>query len=143
MDQPIRIVVAEDDEDDRILIEEAFAELRIGNPVVFVEDGEALLECLRGEGRYAGAPRQSSLVLLDLNMPRMDGRTALRHIKEDPELQRIPVVVLTTSSADVDVKATYDLGVSSFITKPVTFSKLVDVIRTLSQYWLQIVRLPG
>ena len=126
----ISILIADDDADDRMLIEDAFRESRLSNPLAFVENGEELLHYLRCQGKFEGrtgpAPR---LILLDLNMPKMDGRTALKHLKADPELRRIPVVVLTTSKAEEDILRTYDLGVSSFITKPVTFQGLVDVVR--------------
>ena len=141
----VTIVIADDDSDDRMLIEDAFTESRLANPLVFVENGEELLKCLRSEGQYVAnglGKRRPGLILLDLNMPRMDGRTALAHIKADPELRRIPVVVLTTSKAEEDVLRTYDLGVNSFITKPVSFESLVDVVRTLNHYWIEIVQLP-
>jgi len=127
--KPITIVVADDDPDDRLMIEEAFDENRLKNNLVFVEDGEELIDYLRRTGKHAGAAADGpvGVVLLDLNMPRMDGREALEIIKADPELQRIPVVVLTTSRAEEDILKTYDLGVSSFITKPVTFDGLVEV----------------
>ena len=140
----ISILIADDDADDRMLIEDAFRESRLSNPLAFVENGEELLHYLRGQGKFQGrtgpAPR---LILLDLNMPKMDGRTALKHLKADPELRRIPVVVLTTSKAEEDILRTYDLGVSSFITKPVTFQGLVDVVRALNSYWIEIVELPA
>ena len=140
----LTIVIADDDADDRMLVEDAFAESRLANPRIYVEDGEELLQYLRGEGKFAGQPRRlPGLILLDLNMPRMDGRTALKHIKADPELRRIPVIVLTTSKAEEDILRTYDLGVSSFITKPVSFEGLVDVVRTLNHYWIEIVELPA
>ena len=140
----ITIVVADDDPDDRLLIEEAFEENRLKNNLVFVEDGEQLLDYLRGEGKYADQDDHDpvGIILLDLNMPRMDGREALAIIKSDPELRRIPVVVLTTSSAEEDILRTYDLGVNSFVTKPVTFAGLVDLTRTLGHYWFEIVALP-
>ena len=140
------IVIADDDGDDRMLIEDAFKESRLANPLVFVENGEQLLQCLRSQGDFALtglAGKKPGLILLDLNMPRMDGRTALAHLKADPALRRIPVVVLTTSKAEEDVLRTYDLGVNSFITKPVSFEALVDVVRTLSHYWIEIVQLPN
>ena len=140
------IIVADDDSDDRMLIDDAFQESRLSNPVIFVENGEQLLQCLRGEGKFAEPGkfcRTPGLILLDLNMPKMDGRTALAHIKADPDLRRIPVIVLTTSKAEEDVFRTYDLGVNSFITKPVSFEALVDVVRTLNHYWIEIVQLPG
>jgi CheY-like chemotaxis protein len=142
--QPITIVLADDDADDRMLARDALAEARLANDLFFVNDGEELLDYLRHRGRYAdraAAPRPG-LILLDLNMPRMDGREALAAIKADPELRRIPVVVLTTSKAEEDIYRTYDLGVNSFITKPVTFDGLVNVMRTLGTYWFEIVELP-
>jgi CheY-like chemotaxis protein len=143
--KPITILIADDDIDDRMLIEDAFRECRLGNQLEFAENGEELLHYLRGEGKFAGRDRskQPGLILLDLNMPRMDGRTALKHLKEDPDLRRIPVVVLTTSKAEEDILRTYDLGVSSFITKPVTFQGLVDVVCALNNYWIEIVELPA
>jgi CheY-like chemotaxis protein len=140
----ITIMIADDDADDRMLIEDAFRESRLGNKLAFAEDGEDLLDYLRGKGRHAGRDAKDlpGLILLDLNMPRMDGRTALAQLKADPVLRRIPVIVLTTSKAEEDILRTYDLGVSSFIAKPVTFDRLVDVVRTLNHYWIEIVELP-
>ena len=141
---PITILMADDDPDDRLLAAEALRESRVGNDLRFVEDGEQLLDYLRRRGRWAD-PAQSprpGLVLLDLNMPRKDGREALAEIKADPELRRIPVVVLTTSRAQADVLRSYDLGANSFITKPVTFQGLVDAMRVLGRYWIEIVELP-
>ena len=140
----MHIVIADDDADDRMLIEDAFKETRLANPIDFVVDGEELLEYLRAAGKFtgrAGKPHPG-LILLDLNMPRMDGRTVLAHLKADSALRRIPVVVLTTSKAEEDILRTYDLGVSSFIAKPVSFDGLVDVVRTLKHYWIEIVELP-
>jgi two-component system response regulator len=141
---PISVLAADDDEDDRFLIEEAFKENRILNELTFVEDGEQLMSYLRREGEYAdlGSKPYPGLILLDLNMPKKDGREALAEIKKDPKLCRIPVVVLTTSKAEEDIFRTYGLGVSSFITKPVTFEALVRLTRALSTYWLEIVELP-
>ena len=141
----ISICIADDDADDRLLIEDAFRESRLGNELAFCEDGEDLLEYLRCQGRHAGRDSRvlPGLILLDLNMPRMDGRTALAHLKADPMLRRIPVIVLTTSKAEEDILRTYDLGVSSFIAKPVTFDRLVDVVQTLNHYWIDIVELPS
>ena len=141
----VTIIIADDDSDDRMLIEDAFIESRLANPLVFVENGEELLQCLRNEGSFANkgiGKKKPGLILLDLNMPRMDGRTALAQLKADPELRRIPVIVLTTSKAEEDVLRTYDLGVNSFITKPVSFEALVDVVKTLNHYWIEIVQLP-
>lgn len=142
--KPILILMAEDDADDRLLVKEALEESRVLNELRFVEDGEELLEYLRKEGRYAGsdAPRPG-LVLLDLNMPRKDGREALRDMKADPELRRIPVVVMTTSKAEEDIFRSYDSGASSYITKPVTFERLVELMRTMGQYWIEFVELPN
>lgn len=141
--KPITILMAEDDADDRILAKEALHEGRLVNDLRFVDDGEDLLAYLRHEGKYAGtdAPRPG-LVLLDLNMPKMDGRTALKEIKNDPDLRQIPVVALTTSKADEDIYRAYDLGVNSYIIKPVTFEALVDILQTLGKYWFEIVELP-
>jgi CheY-like chemotaxis protein len=143
--KPIVILMAEDDADDRLLVRDAFEESRLLNELRFVEDGEELLDYLRGEGRYtdrANAPRPG-LILLDLNMPRKDGREALREIKADADLRRIPVVVMTTSKAEEDIFRSYDLGASSYISKPVTFERLVDLIKTLGQYWIEFVELPS
>lgn len=139
----ITILMADDDEDDRRLTREALEEGRLVNDLRFVENGEELLEYLRHQGAYASqdAPRPG-LILLDLNMPKMDGRTALDTIKRDPELRAIPVVVLTTSKADEDIYQSYDLGVNSYIVKPVTFEALVDILQTLEKYWFEIVELP-
>ncbi len=142
---PITIVICDDDEDDRLLTEQALKDARISNELRFVDDGDELLDYLYQRGRFAGetglAPRPG-LILLDLNMPRMDGREALRRIKGDVTLHDIPVVILTTSNLDSDVIRSYRLGVNSFITKPVTFSGLVDAMNVLGRYWLEIVALP-
>ena len=142
--EPITILVADDDADDRMLIQDAFEESRLTNPLHFVEDGEQLLAYLRREGRFADLAGQPypGVILLDLNMPRMCGRTALAEIKKDEELCRIPVIILTTSKAEEDILRTYGLGVSSFITKPVTFDGLVEVVNAIGSYWIQIVALP-
>jgi len=140
---PITILMADDDVDDRNLTKEALQEGRLVNDLRFVEDGQDLMDYLRHTGKYAGAksPRPG-LILLDLNMPRKDGRTTLQEIKGDPEFRQIPVVVLTTSKADEDIFKSYDLGVNSYIVKPVTFEALVDVLQTLEKYWFEIVELP-
>jgi CheY-like chemotaxis protein len=138
----VTIIVADDDADDRLLITDAFKESRLANPLVFVEDGEQLLNFLLNASSKVNGKVLPGLILLDLNMPRMDGRTALSLIKSNPDLRRIPVVVLTTSKAEEDVLRTYDLGVNSFITKPVTFEGLVDVVQSLNHYWIEIVELP-
>lgn len=142
--KPITIVMADDDADDRMLARDAMEESRLGNAFRFVEDGQELMEYLTRTGKYASedAPRPG-LILLDLNMPRKDGRQALREIKSDPELRSIPIVVLTTSKAEEDVLRSYDLGANSFITKPVTFERLVEIVRGLGMYWFNIAQLPG
>jgi CheY-like chemotaxis protein len=144
LEKPISILVADDDPDDRMMIEEAFVENRIANKIDFVEDGEQLMAYLHREGSYAELKDTPfpGIVLLDLNMPKKDGREALREMKADPELCRIPVIVLTTSIAEEDIVRTYGLGVSSFITKPVSFEGLVDAVRVICKYWIQIVALP-
>jgi len=142
--QPITILMADDDADDRQLTREALEDARLVNDMRFVEHGEELLEYLRRQGKYsppADAPRPG-LILLDLNMPRKDGREVLKEIKQDPDLRTIPVVVLTTSKSDEDIYRSYDLGVNSYIVKPVTFEALVDVLVTLEKYWFEIVELP-
>jgi CheY-like chemotaxis protein len=142
--KPITILMADDDADDRQMTLEAFGESRLANDLRFVEDGAELMDYLWRRNRYADpakAPRPG-LILLDLNMPKMDGREALRAIKSDPLLKTIRVVVMTTSKADEDILRTYDLGAESYVTKPVTFQALVDVIATMGRYWLEIVELP-
>ncbi len=142
--QAITIVMADDDAEDRMLAKEALAEARLANDLHFVEDGTELMDYLNHRGKYSGVIESPSpvLILLDLNMPKMDGREALKQIKSDPKLRRIPVVVLTTSKAQEDIYRSYDLGASSFITKPVTFEGLVDLMRSLKRYWFEIVELP-
>jgi CheY-like chemotaxis protein len=141
----IVILLAEDDADDRLLVREALSEGRVLNELRCVEDGEELIDYLHRRGRYAdpeSSPRPG-LVLLDLNMPRKDGREALREIKADPDLKRIPVVVMTTSKAEEDIVRSYDLGANSYITKPVTFERLVELMKVLGRYWIEFVELPG
>lgn len=142
--KPITILMADDDPDDRQLTKEAFEENHLANDLRFVEDGEELMDYLHQRGKYAaeGAAPLPGLILLDLNMPRKDGREALQEIKADPRLRNIRVIVLTTSKAEEDVLRTYDLSASSYITKPVTFEQLVEVVKTLGKYWLEIVELP-
>jgi CheY-like chemotaxis protein len=141
---PITILLADDDEEDRMLTAEALVESRVVNDLRFVEDGDELLDYLYHRGRYSD-PQSSpipGLILLDLNMPRKDGREALKEIKADPDLRRIPIIVLTTSKAEEDIYRTYDLGANSFITKPVSFEGLVSVMRDIGRYWIEIVELP-
>jgi CheY-like chemotaxis protein len=143
--KPFTILLADDDPEDRMLTRDALAESKCVNHLDTVGDGEELMEYLRRRGKYAhlnGVPLPG-LILLDLNMPKKDGREALKEIKGDPHLRRIPVVVLTTSKAEEDIYRTYDIGVNSFITKPVKFEGLVAVMQTLSRYWVEFVELPA
>lgn len=136
--------MADDDEDDRLLTQDALAESRVVNELHFVEDGVELLEYLERRGKFADkavSPRPG-LILLDLNMPRMDGREALEAIKANPNLKGIPVVILTTSKQEEDMVKGYNLGAASYITKPVTFDGLVELMKTLGKYWVEFVELP-
>jgi CheY-like chemotaxis protein len=142
--EPVVILMAEDDPDDRLLSKDALEEAHLVNDLRFVTNGEELMDYLYQREAYedcSSCPRPG-LILLDLNMPLKDGREALKEIKADPNLRMIPVVVLTTSKAEEDILRSYDLGVSGYITKPVTFEGLINVMRTLGKYWLQIVELP-
>lgn len=144
-EEPITILIADDDEDDRLMAEKALAECRLKNHIHFVKDGEELMDYLHHRGRYADEEKYPlpGLILLDLNMPKKDGCEALAEIKSDPTLRRIPVVVLTTSRAEEDILRTYDLGVNSYITKPVNLGGLADAMKVLNTYWFQIVKLPN
>ncbi len=138
------ILIAEDDDDDFLLVREAFEESNLLNEIYRARDGEELMEFLLHQGPFserASSPRPT-LILLDLNMPRKDGREALAEIKAHPDLRQIPVVILTTSKAEEDIIRTYDLGVNSFIRKPVDFHDFVRIIQTLGDYWFNIVQLP-
>ena len=138
------ILVADDDEDDQLFTKEAFEENEFDIEVKFVNDGLELLDYLKNRNKYSNndISNRPSLILLDLNMPKMDGREALKEIKSDPELKLIPVVALTTSKAQQDVLKSYELGVNSFITKPVTLNAFLEIARTLGHYWLKVVQLP-
>jgi CheY-like chemotaxis protein len=141
---PIVILLADDDAEDCMLARDALAESRLLNDLRVVSDGEELLDYLHRQGQYTEAessPRPG-MIILDLNMPRLDGREALGRIKSDAALRQIPVVVLTTSKAEEDVFRSYDLGANSYITKPVTFDGLVQVVKSMTQYWFGIVALP-
>lgn len=142
--KPITIVMADDDEEDRMLAHDAWKECRLNNNLRFVEDGVELMDYLYRRDKYASGNGEPwpGLILLDLNMPRKNGFEALEEIKADPELKKIPIVVLTTSSEEEDICRSYDLGVSGFVTKPVSFDGLVDILKTLQKYWLEIVELP-
>jgi len=147
--KPCIILMADDDPDDRLLVKDAFGECKSEAGIVdqmrFVDDGEDLLDYLNRRGRYsdpATSPRPD-LILLDLNMPRKDGREALREIRATAELKSIPVVIFTTSRAETDIKLVYGLGANSFITKPTAFDALVNTLGVLSRYWLHVVELPS
>ena len=142
--EPIVILMADDDPEDVMFTEEALEEARLANRFYSVGDGEELVQYLRREGPYADpadSPRPG-LILLDLNMPRKNGFEALKEIKDTPSLRQIPVVVLTTSRAEEDVYRSYDLGVNSFISKPVSFDGLVEAMKVLGKYWFEIVARP-
>jgi CheY-like chemotaxis protein len=139
------ILMADDDADDRLLAKDALSECPLQGEIRFVENGEDLLDYLQHRGKYIGGTNAPTphLILLDLNMPRKDGREALSEIKAHPGLRKIPVVVLTTSTAETDIAKVYDLGANSFISKPAAFDSLVGVMRALSHYWGEIVELPA
>ncbi len=140
----VPILIADDDDDDRDMIRDALKESRLLNNIHSVKDGEELMDYLHHRGKFEDQIENPlpGLILLDLNMPRMDGREALREIKTNLQLRHIPVIVLTTSQAEEDIFRTYDLGVNSFITKPVSFENLVKVMKALGHYWFEIVELP-
>lgn len=140
--KPITILMADDDPDDRLLVQEAFEENHLINNLETVEDGEELMDFLHRRGKFVNNTITPGLILLDLNMPRKSGLEALKEIKSDEKLRRLPVVILTTSKAEEDIIRSYDLGVNSFIVKPVTFDSLVELIKELDRYWFQIVELP-
>jgi two-component system, response regulator len=144
-DQKIRILIADDDPDDKILIREAFQENFLNTDIVFVENGEELMRYLGDAGKFepgidagSGLP---DLILLDLNMPRKDGREALREIKAHPVLRTIPVVIFSTSRSEIDLVKSYELGANSFITKPVTYMELLEVTKAIGKYWFDTVML--
>ena len=145
MKKTVPILIADDDQEDREMILDALKESRLLNSVHCVEDGVELLDYLHHRGRFTDQTLHPipGLILLDLNMPRLDGREALREIKNDPHLRQIPVVILTTSKTEEDIFKSYDLGVNSFITKPVSFESLVGIMTTLGRYWFEIVELPA
>lgn len=140
----IVILMADDDQEDRMLAQEALQESKLSGTMHFVEDGEQLLDYLHRRGKFSDKQKypDPGVILLDLNMPRKDGREVLKELKSSSRLRAIPVVVLTTSKAEEDVLKTYDLGVNSYITKPVSFELLVDTMKTLGKYWFQVVELP-
>ena len=139
------ILIADDDEEDRILIKKALKSTPIDDRTKFVVNGEELIFYLEGEGKYSDRNDypMPDIILLDLNMPRKDGREALKEIKNNDNLKHIPIIVLTTSKAEEDIVKTYNLGVNSFITKPVTYASLVKTMKTISEYWFETVKLPN
>ncbi len=139
---PIVILMADDDDDDYLLTKKALEESKLLNTLIRVSDGEELLDYLNERGDYKGGTVRPGVILLDLNMPRKDGREALKEIKSNPKLQNIPIVIFTTSKAEEDIYRSYQLGSNSFITKPVTFENLIAVMKTLGAYWFEIVELP-
>ena len=139
--RPIEVLLVEDDEGDVLIAREALAAGKVLNCVTVLRDGADVLAYLRGEGEHAGAPRPD-LILLDLNLPGRDGRQVLADIKGDPELRRIPVVVLTASNADEDVIRSYDLHANAYVTKPVGFDTFIEVVRKIDAFFLSVVRLP-
>ena len=139
---PIVILMADDDDDDYLLTKKALKESKLLNTLIRVSDGEELLDYLNERGDYKEGTVRPGVILLDLNMPRKDGREALKEIKSNPKLQNIPNVIFTTSKAEEDIYRSYQLGSNSFITKPVTFENLIAVMKTLGAYWFEIVELP-
>lgn len=139
---PIVILMADDDDDDYLLTKKALEESKLLNTLIRVSDGEELLDYLNERGEYENGTVRPGVILLDLNMPRKDGREALKEIKSSPKLQNIPIVIFTTSKAEEDIYRSYQLGSNSFITKPVTFENLISVMKTLGAYWFEIVELP-
>ena len=140
--RPVEILLVEDNEGDFGLVEEVFQEGRINNNLSVAEDGEEAMMFLRNEGQFAKATRPD-LILLDLNLPGMDGREVLKEVKEDDDLKKIPVVVLTTSKAEEDILKSYDLHANSYITKPVDFNQFMNVIKSIESFWLEVVKLPS
>jgi CheY-like chemotaxis protein len=140
--QPIEVLLVEDDPGDVLLIREAFDFNKVHNNLNVVSDGEQALDYLRGTGDYAGRTRPD-LVLLDLNLPRKDGREVLAEVKSDPDLRTIPIVVLTTSEAEEDVLKSYQLHANAYVTKPVDFERFVSIVRQIDDFFVSVVRLPG
>jgi len=141
IDKPVEILLVEDNEGDIGLIEEVFEEAKIRNTLHIAEDGEEAILFLRGEGKFLGSPRPD-IILLDLNLPKKDGREVLREIKEDNNLKNIPVVVLTTSRAERDILRSYDLHANAYVTKPLDFDQLIKVVKSIENFWLEVVNLP-
>ena len=141
---PVKVLLADDDPEDRQLTQNAFIENRLVNELDCVEDGEELMEYLHRRGRYSKLQNVPlpQLILLDLKMPRKDGCEALKEIRADPNLRRIPVVILTTSAAEGDIQLSYDLGANSYVTKPATFESLMELVKIINHYWFEVVKVP-
>lgn len=139
------ILMVDDDPDDRLLFKEACEEVRLRNPIEFLENGEQLIDYLKRQGDYAGRSGEPypGVILLDLNMPLKDGREALEEIKSDPDLRHIPIVVLTTSKSEDDILSSYGLGASSYIVKPISLDRLMRVVNSIGEYWVEIVQVPS
>ncbi len=143
-EKSIHILLADDDEDDRLLTKQAFEEAKLTNTLSFVKDGEELMDYLNFRNGYTEKnAKRPSLILLDLNMPKKDGRECLKEVKTNPDLKHIPIVVLTTSKSEQDIFKSYNLGGNSFVVKPFTFKELVEIISSLNEYWFKIVELPS
>ncbi|OZI06285.1 two-component system response regulator [Siphonobacter sp. BAB-5385] len=144
MNTQIPILVADDDEDDRFLIRTAFRDSQLTNDIFFVADGVELMQFLHHQGPYADAEKypRPGIIFLDLNMPRKDGWEALSEIKQNPELKAIPVVVLTTSNSERDILRTYESGANCYITKPISFDQLLQIVKSFGQFWLSIASIP-
>ncbi len=140
--KPVEILLVEDNEGDVGLIEEVFEEAKIRNNIHVAEDGEEAMLYLHGKGKFSGSPRPD-IIILDLNLPKKDGREVLREIKEDNNLKNIPVVILTTSNAEKDILRAYDLHANAYITKPLDFDQFIKVVESIENFWLEIVRLPS
>jgi CheY-like chemotaxis protein len=138
----VEILLVEDNEGDVGLIEEVLEEAKIRNSLHIVEDGEEAMRFLHGEGRFSGVPRPD-IIFLDLNLPKKDGREVLREVKEDNVLKNIPVVILTTSGAEKDILKSYDLHANAYVTKPIDFDQFVMVIKSIANFWLEVVKLPA
>jgi CheY-like chemotaxis protein len=141
---PVKVLLADDDPEDRQLTQNAFIENRLVNELDCVEDGEELMEYLHRRGRYSKLQKVPlpQLILLDLKMPRKDGYEALKEIRADPDLRRIPIVILSTSAAEGDIQLSYDLGANSYVTKPATFESLMELVKILNHYWFEVVKVP-
>jgi CheY-like chemotaxis protein len=140
--KPVEILLVEDNEGDVGLIEEVFEEAKIRNSLHVAKDGVEAMIFLHGEEEFSGSPRPY-LILLDLNLPKKDGREVLKEIKEDSDLKSIPVVILTTSGADKDINKSYDLHANAYVTKPLDFDQFIKVVKSIGNFWLEIVKLPS